>query len=110
MENYCLRYGICLLYTSIPALRALAHAEVTAIAEANVALRNMKHTRDREVTEMCIRDRLKKTGKHLGVFDSPEDATAYARQLHEDQESLYAPQQGPLFYNSCRQSSGCTIV
>lgn len=34
-----------------------------------------------------------KTGKHLGVFDSPEDATAYARQLHEDQESLYAPQQ-----------------
>lgn len=36
----------------------------------------------------------KKTGKHLGVFDSPEDATAYARQLHEDQESLYAPQQG----------------
>jgi flagellum-specific peptidoglycan hydrolase FlgJ len=36
----------------------------------------------------------KKTGKHLGVFDSPEDATAYARQLHEDQQSLYAPQQG----------------
>lgn len=36
----------------------------------------------------------KKTGKHLGVFDSPEDATAYARQLHEDQESLYSPQQG----------------
>lgn len=35
----------------------------------------------------------KKTGKHLGVFDSPEDATAYARQLHEDQENLYAPQQ-----------------
>lgn len=37
----------------------------------------------------------KKTGKHLGVFDSPEDATAYARQLHEDQESFYAPQEGP---------------
>lgn len=35
----------------------------------------------------------KETGKHLGVFDSPEDATAYARQLHEDQENLYAPQQ-----------------
>ena len=35
----------------------------------------------------------KKTGKHLGVFDSPEDATAYARQLHEDQENLYAPPQ-----------------
>lgn len=35
----------------------------------------------------------KQTGKHLGVFNSPEDATAYARQLHEDQESFYAPQQ-----------------
>ena len=39
-------------------------------------------------------NQFKQTGKHLGVFDSPEDATAYARQLHEDQESLYAPQQG----------------
>ena len=31
----------------------------------------------------------KKTGKHLGVFDSPEDATAYARRLHEGQDVLY---------------------
>ena len=34
----------------------------------------------------------KRQGKHLGVFNSPEDATAYARQLHEDQENFYAPQ------------------
>lgn len=34
----------------------------------------------------------KKTGKHLGVFDTPEHATAYAKTLHEDQERLYVPQ------------------
>ena len=37
-------------------------------------------------------NQFKQTGKHLGVFNSPEDATAYARQLHEDQENFYAPQ------------------
>ena len=42
-------------WRKIPALRALAHAEVTAIAEANVALRNMKHARDREVTALVKR-------------------------------------------------------
>jgi hypothetical protein len=26
----------------------------------------------------------KKTGRHLGKFDSPDNATAYAKQLHED--------------------------
>lgn len=30
------------------------------------------------------------SGKHLGVFDTPENSDAYARQLHEDQERLYA--------------------
>jgi hypothetical protein len=27
----------------------------------------------------------KKTGKHLGVFDSPEASTSYAEKLHQDQ-------------------------
>jgi hypothetical protein len=30
-----------------------------------------------------------KTGKHLGKFTDPDSATAYAEQLHKDQEKLY---------------------
>ncbi len=46
----------------------------------------------------------KKTGKHLGVFDSPEDATAYAEQLHSDQQQRYghfaAPGQTSTHYEA----------
>lgn len=28
----------------------------------------------------------RRTGRHLGVFDSPDNATAFARQLHEEYE------------------------
>lgn len=30
-----------------------------------------------------------KTGKHLGIFDNPDDATAYAKSLHNDQAKQY---------------------
>lgn len=33
----------------------------------------------------------RKTGKHLGIFNSPDAATRYAQQLHEDQADMYAP-------------------
>jgi hypothetical protein len=31
----------------------------------------------------------RKTGQHLGIFDTPEHATAYAKSLHEDQAREY---------------------
>lgn len=34
----------------------------------------------------------KTTGKHLGVFDSSDNATSYAKQLHEDQAKEYGLQ------------------
>lgn len=34
----------------------------------------------------------KKTGRHFGVFSTPEGATKYAEALHADQEKRYAPQ------------------
>lgn len=41
-------------------------------------------------------DQFKKTGRHLGVFRSVQDADAYAQQLHNDQAVQYAPQaEGP---------------
>lgn len=35
-------------------------------------------------------DLYKKTGKHLGIFSSPDQATAYAQSLHNDQAKLYS--------------------
>jgi hypothetical protein len=32
-----------------------------------------------------------RTGKHLGIFDTPENATAYAKALHNEQALAYQP-------------------
>jgi len=32
----------------------------------------------------------KETGKHLGIFKTPEEATRYAENLHKDQAKMYA--------------------
>lgn len=65
-------------WKKIPALRGLAHAEVTAIAEANVALRNMKHERDREVTALVKRcfgvQRTKDVARALSDFKKTGDS------------------------------------
>ena len=36
----------------------------------------------------------RRTGQHLGVFDTPDNATAYAESLHNEQAQEYAPQAG----------------
>lgn len=38
-----------------------------------------------------------RTGKHLGIFDSPKNATAYAQSLHETQAKQYGSQ--PITFN-----------
>lgn len=34
-------------------------------------------------------DTYRKTGRHLGIFDTPENATSYAQALHREQEQLH---------------------
>ncbi len=35
-------------------------------------------------------DYYRKTGRHLGIFKTPDEATAYAEWLHNQQEAQYA--------------------
>lgn len=37
----------------------------------------------------------RKTGHHLGIFRTPDEATAYAKSLHEQQAREYAPRSFP---------------
>lgn len=54
------------------------------------------------------------SGKHLGVFDTPENATAYAKALHEQQAVDYAEPESPGFLSTAaaalRQQSSVTTL
>lgn len=43
----------------------------------------------RILDEQAAIDLYRKTGKHLGIFDTPENATSYAQSLHEEQSREY---------------------
>ena len=50
----------------------------------------------RVLSEKDAIDLYKKTGKHLGVFSNPDQATSYAQNLHNDQAKMYgSPAQAP---------------
>lgn len=44
--------------------------------------------------------RYKDTGEHLGIFHTPEEATTYAKGLHEAQAKQYLPTQGLSIVNA----------
>jgi hypothetical protein len=51
----------------------------------------------------------RRTGRHLGVFRTPEEATAYAERLHSQQERQYRPQahfRDPRGFTAGRMTSG----
>jgi hypothetical protein len=45
----------------------------------------------RILTEQEAVEQYRRTGKHLGLFNTPEQATGYAQSLHEQQEQQYVP-------------------
>lgn len=48
-------------------------------------------------------DSFMRTGKHLGMFDNPDDATAYAESLHNQQADEYLPRQNHQQQQSIQQ-------
>lgn len=46
----------------------------------------------RILSNQAARDLYRQTGQHLGIFKTPDAATAYAKQLHQQQAAEYLPQ------------------
>jgi hypothetical protein len=49
----------------------------------------------RALSEREAIDQYRRTGRHLGKFRTPEEATAYAQQLHNDQDRQYSKTPAP---------------
>ncbi len=50
-------------------------------------------------------DNFMRTGKHLGMFDNPDDATAYAESLHNQQADEYLPRKNKATQQPVQQST-----
>nr|WP_244568234.1 DNA transfer protein [Escherichia coli] len=50
-------------------------------------------------------DNFMRTGKHLGMFDNPDDATAYAESLHNQQADEYLPGKNQATQQPAQQST-----
>lgn len=50
-------------------------------------------------------DNFMRTGKHLGMFDNPDDATAYAESLHNQQADEYLPGMNQATQQPVQQST-----
>ncbi len=59
--------------------------------EGEVLIPAVAHDGSRILSDDEAIQQYKDSGKHLGIFKTPEDATSYAEQLHKDQEAQYAP-------------------
>ncbi len=57
-----------------------------------VLLPTVRKGLNRPMSDKEAIDQYKATGQHLGIFASPDEATAYSQRLHEDQATQYAHQ------------------
>ncbi|ESZ25493.1 hypothetical protein [Mesorhizobium sp. L2C066B000] len=48
----------------------------------------------RILSDQEAKEQYGRTGKHLGIFDNPDDATTYAKSLHESQAQFYGADGG----------------
>ena len=59
-----------------------------------VTIDDERAARDKAYDEQqaqAVRDEYYRTGKHLGIFDTPENSNLYGQQLHEDWEKGFIP-------------------
>ncbi|RWI22883.1 MAG: DUF882 domain-containing protein [Mesorhizobium sp.] len=50
----------------------------------------------RILSDQEAKEQYGRTGKHLGIFDNADDATAYAKSLHESQAKFYGGKEQPV--------------